>query len=165
MTTKHYAESHHLPRYKAPITISVTPVISAAVLYTTGDAVGGLLTFANAADVFHGTGTIKAVNVIDKDSEEDALELHLFNRSVTVADNNAAVAYSDADLAFYVGRVDIGTGDYTTFAANSAAHVVADIPFNLAALGTGLFGQLVVRGGPTYTAVNDIIVQLVVMRD
>ena len=164
MTTIHYPSSANFSRLKAPITISVTPTIGTG-LYTTADSVGGLLTFANAADVEYGTGVIKAVNLIDKDSEEDAYELHLFNRSVTVAADHDPVAFSDADLAYYVGRIDIATGDYTTFAANSAAHTTADLPFNLADAGTSLFGNLVVRGGPTYTATSDLIITLVIQQD
>ena len=151
-------------RSKLISTSVVTPVISTGI-YTTADAVGGLMTFINSADKIVGSGTIKGVVLIDNDSEEDVMELHLYNQTITATADKDAIAVTDADLANYVGRIDIAAADYAAFAANSVAHVAVDLPFNLVAGGTSLFGQSVVRGAPTYTAVTDIVVKLVIVQD
>ena len=171
MTTEHQSiltsdADIHPPRNKAPITIVQTPTVTAAGAYTAGDAVGGLLTFANAGDASYSSGVIDAVIVIDKDSEDVALELHLFNVTFTATADNAAFDPSDADLANYIGYIEIGTGDYTAFNDNSVACVKnQNLQFNLVDAGTSLFGQLVTRGTPTYTATTDITVKVVIQQD
>lgn len=141
--------------------ISVTPTISAASIYASGDAVGGLLTFANAARVSGGTVTITAALIIDKDQELAPLELVLFDRTFTNTADNGVFAPSDADLANYIGVVKIS--DYANFSTNSVA--VRECRLTATLNGTSLFGQLVVRGTPTYTATSDIIVIVQVVQD
>ncbi len=154
----------HRYRNKLPVTISLTPTIGTGI-YTTADVVGGLLTFAGAADKKTGSGTIKAAILIDNDSEEDTYELHLYNQTFTSADDHDAVTVTDADLKKYVGRIDFTAANYVAFATNSVDHMDVDLPFTLPIGGTSLFGNLVVRGGPTYTATTDITVKLVIVQD
>jgi hypothetical protein len=153
-------------RVKVPTTVSVTPVITAAGIYAAGDALGGLLTFADAADSDYGSGVIEAFVVIDKDQEMDGLELHLFNQTFTATADNAAFDPSDADMANWIGFIEVVAGDYADFADNSAAILRnQNLPFNLVADGTSLFGQLVTRATPTYTATSDITVKLIIQQD
>ena len=152
------------PRYKRS-RLSVTPTISAAAIYASGDAVGGIMTFSNAARATGGSGVIRGVTVIDKDSELAALELVLFDQTIagTVTDNSAFDP-TDADLANVIGWVKIvATTGYLAFADNSAAFVQAEIPY--VCNGTSLFGALVTRGTPTYTATTDLTVILTVELD
>ena len=153
-------------RVKVPTTISVTPAISAAGIYAAGDALGGLLTFANAADSDYGSGVIQALVVIDNDQEMDGLELHLFNQAFTPTANNAPFDPTDADLENWIGFLEVAAGDYADLNDNSAAILRnQNLPFNLVSGGTSLFGQLVTRATPTYTAVDDIIVKLIIQQD
>jgi hypothetical protein len=147
-------------------TISVTPVVTAAGAYTAGDALGGLLTFANAAEKGRGSGVVQTVILIDNDVEEDATELHLFNQTFTATADNAAFDPSDADLANYVGSINVSAGSYTAFTDNSVATVNnAGLAFELVSGGTSLFGQLVTRGTPTYAATDDVTVKITVLQD
>lgn len=146
------------------VRISATPTISAAGIYAAKDAIGGILTFANAARWSGGTGTIQAVTLVDKDQELANIDLVLFDQTIagTVTDN-AAFDPTDADLSNVQGWVAIGSGMYADFSDNSVAHVPVNIPYRCAA--TSLFGALVSRGTPTYTATSDIVVILTVAQD
>ena len=149
-----------------PVTLTVIPTITAAGIYAAGDAVGGLMEFTNAVGDSRESGVIQAFIIIDDDKESDIMELHLFNQTFSATTDNAAFAPSDDDLENYIGYVECIVADYTDFADNSTAVTKnINLPFNLVADGTSLFGQLVTRGTPTYTAVDDLTIKLVVLQD
>lgn len=151
-----------------PIDIVQTPTISAAGIYAAGDALGALLTFANAARVAGGGGTITKIVITDEDQELAPVELHLFDQTFGATADNAPWDPSDADMANYIGYVDVAATDYADFVDNSAAAKASGLrmPFDydLVAAGTSLFGQLVVRSTPTYTAEDDITIKITVRR-
>jgi hypothetical protein len=141
---------------------SVTPTISAASVYASGDAVGGLLTFANAARFSGGGLWLRQVVILDKDQERAPMDLALFDRTFTATADNSAFDPSDADLANLLTVVPIS--DYSNFNANAVGvSTVLDIPLLLN--GTSLFGQLITRGTPTYTTTTDIIVTALLVQE
>lgn len=147
------------PRYYRK-RISVTPTISNAAIYAAKDAVGGIMTFANAARSSAGSGVIRAVTVKDLGQQMAALDLILFDQTIggTVTDN-AAFDPLDADLANVIGWVSIAaTTGYKDFNDNSVAFAQCEIPY--VCNGTSLFGALVARGTPTYTSTADLTVVL-----
>ena len=156
-------ESRYRLRKALTVVVTDTPTITAGI-YSANDAVGGLITFTNAVSPDLRTGTIQAFILIDDGLQSDATELHLFDRAFTPTADNAAFAPSDADLLNHLGYVELATGDYTDFATNSVGFVKNQkLPFVLN--GTSLFGQLVTRGTPTYTATDDLTVKLVIIQD
>jgi hypothetical protein len=148
------------------VRISVTPTIDTAA-YTTGDCIGGLMTFSNAVRISGGSGIIQSVLVLDKtQAQRAAIDLLFFDRSVTWAGNNAAVAMSDADMAYCLGVIPIGP--YNTAwpgtPANSFSTLInVGLPFILS--GTDLFVGAVVRGTPTYVAASDLVFTLGILQD
>ena len=145
------------------IRIQVTPTISAAAIYAAGDAVGGLLTFANAARVTGGSGVIKNVLLIDDAGQDAALELWLFNATFTAMADNAAWAPSEADLRKLICVIPTSDGAYYAAGTPSVCDIECARAYNVT--GTSLFGQLVTRGAPTYTATDDISVSISLMQD
>jgi len=147
------------------IQITITPTISTGI-YAAGDALGGLLTFANAVRSVGGSGIVTKVVIIDRDQERAATDLVLFNQTFTPTADNAAFDPSDADLANCIGYIDVAATDYANFVDNSVAAKSSGLrmPFPITLVGTSLFGQMVTRGTPTYTAVNDITVKLTIER-
>ena len=144
-------------------TIPQTPTISASTIYAAGDAVGGLLTFVNAARVSAGGGVIKSMIIVDDDQEAGALELWLFNQTFTATADNAAFDPSEADLENLVGVITTNDGTWFDTANQSVADVEASRRYDLT--GTSLFGQLVTRGTQTYTAVDDLTVKIGLLQD
>ncbi len=147
------------------VRVPVTPTISVTI-YAAGDAVGGLLTFTNAARYTGGGGIIQGVTLIDKDQERVAMQLILFNQSFSVTADNSPFNPSDADLANHIAAINIATAstDYFNFATNSVTFKEVNIPF-VASGGTSIFGQLVTQGTPTFTTTSDLIVILDLYRE
>lgn len=135
-------------RRPASVVVSATPTLD-TVAYASGDSLHtAVISFANAVRLSGGTGRIRKVVVIDKDLQSMAGELWIFSATVTPAAANAAHSISDADAALCVGVIPFGT--YYASALNSISIANVDVPISCAA--TTLFGILVTRGTPTYTA-------------
>ena len=146
------------------ITVSVVPVITAGA-YAIGRAVGGLLTFTNATLGADRQAVIKSCALIDLGQQEAALDLVLFDRTFTATADNVAFDPTDADLANYIGMLHILPEHYTRFVDNSVA-ILRDIAlYCTSALDGNLYGQLVVRGMPTYASVSDLRLRLTTKRD
>lgn len=142
------------------VVVSATPTLDTAI-YASGDSLHtAVISFANAVRVAGGTGTIKKMVVIDKDVQSIALELWLFSATVTPAAANAAHSISDADAALCIGVIASGT--YYASALNSISVASPSLPITCAA--TTLFGILVTRGTPTYTA-SGLTVALQIAQD
>ncbi len=140
-----------------------TPVISAAAIYASGDAVGTKLEFENVVSAFQPSGRIVGAVIIDRDKESDLLNLVLFDQDFTETADNSPMDPSDADLAHVVAIVPFPAANYVDLNDNSVGHAgTLDVPFVLAAGGTSLYGQLVSGATPTYTAVGDLTVRLFV---
>lgn len=139
--------------------VAQTPTISTSI-YAAGDAVGGLLTFANCARASGLPFLLRSVVIVDADKENAVLNLALFDRTFTISADNAAFDPTDADLANHVGTVPIVAADYGSFSDNSAAtKIVPEGGLLVVPNGTDLFGQLyLVSGTPTYTATSDLTV-------
>ena len=148
------------------VRISVTPTIDTNI-YTSGDCIGGLMTFSNAARISGGSGIIQSILVKDNtQAQRAAMDLLFFDRSVTVAGNNSPVAMSDSDMAFCLGVVPIGP--YNTAWPGTPLNSISTLlnvglPFVLN--GTDLFVQAVVRGTPTYAAASDLTFILGILQD
>lgn len=140
------------------VTVSQTPTITAGA-YTAKDAVGGLLTFANAVRISGGKAVINSVTIIDKSQQAAGLELWLFNQTFTATADNAAFDPSDADLANAVGVIPISSVDYYLATDNELATVRnAGLQYQLT--GTSLYGQLKCTGTPTYESTSDLTIVL-----
>ena len=142
----------------------VTPTVSTSA-YTAGDAVGGLLTFANAVRASGGTCYLESAVLHDKAKQAAAAyELWLFDRTFTSTADNAAFDPSDADLLNCLGVIKFNSADGTLTSTTATIYTwpqtVATREFPLVLNGTDLFGQLVTRGTPTLGSTTDIVVTL-----
>lgn len=136
-----------------------TPTIQAA-SYVTGNAIGGLLTFSNAAN--GGFAKLLSAVVLDKANQKIACDLLLFSQTFTATSDKSAIAISAADLANMIGVISFSTGDWVSAAASTNA-IATKYNLNLAAIGAidnNLYGQLVARGSATYVSTSDITVKV-----
>ena len=140
------------------ITITQTPTLSTAA-YTAGDAVGGLLTFANAALDTGGGGIINSVVLIDDSGQDDDMELWLFDTAITAIADAAAWALTEAQLHTLITIVKLTSAGWAA-SGTPSANVTAIFGQRYYCTGKNLYGQLVCRGTPTFTAVDDITVRL-----
>lgn len=150
------------------IVIAQTPTITAGA-YSAGDAVGGKLTFSDASSPGTNSGRVTGVTIIDDAGQDAATELWLFDQNFTPIADNAAAAFSEADLENLVGIIAIAAADYKASGTPSAAYVESKLDFQLPdgtpTTASPLYGQLVTRGTPTYAATDDITVKIHVVKD
>ena len=144
------------------VVVSATPTITAGA-YTAGKAVGGLLTFSNAARASGKPIEIVGARILDKAANTTAnsvYELYLFDRTFTASADAATFTPSDSDAANgYEVLAFAATDAYVTGANTWNRWSNARRPIILPN-GTDLFGQLVTRTTPTYGATSDIVVSL-----
>lgn len=145
-------------------TITQTPTITAGA-YSIGDAVGGLLTFADAALGNGREAEIKTLVIVDRGQQEVALDLVLFDRTFTATVDNAAFDPTDADLANTIGMIPVLPEHYTRFVDNSLAMIRPVGLYFTTGANANIYGQLVVRGIPTYASTGDLTVKLTVKRN
>lgn len=130
------------------ITVASAGLTTATTAYTDGDTLGTILTFLGSGNpaglVIMSADLIDAANIIG------AVDLFLWDRSVTqAADNAAGPAVSDADALFCEGVIEF---PYPKLAGNNRiAHIDSlAIPVKPNVAGTGFFGTLVTRSGHTF---------------
>jgi hypothetical protein len=138
--------------------ISVTPTITSA--YSSGDVLGGKLTFAGAAKLGGGGGTVTSVVVTSKIAWAN-LDLVLFDSDCTVPADNAAATLNAADVGKVIGVYNFTAG--TAIGTPSAASSGTQLGFQAGAAGA-IYGMLITRGTPTYTA-GDLTVTITVVPD
>lgn len=153
-----------LPTPAEGITIALTPTVTAGA-YTAGEAVGGLLTFANAARTSGAGGLIKSLVLIDDAGQDAELELWLFDRTFTAIADNAAWTPSEADLENLIAVISTVDSAQGWLAAGTPSAIDIEISKRYDLAGTSLFGQLVTRGTPTLAATDDVTVKLGLLQD
>lgn len=144
------------------ITISQTPTITAGA-YAANDAVGGLLTFANAGRGVGLGGVIKNCIILDDAGQDAEMELWLFDRTFTAMADNAPWDPSQADLRNLIAIISTVDGAWFAAGTESAARIEVSQRYDV--LGTSLFGQLVNRGTPTFAATDDVTVRIMLLQD
>jgi len=140
------------------VVVTVTPTLTVAGAYISGDYVGtsgvaGVI--ADAARAVGKGGVIQSVSVVDGDLQSVAGELWIFDTAVTPPDDNAAWSISDAHAATIVPGCPIPIDTYYASALNSIAPERAlGIVYECLADSTDLYFCWVTRGAPTYVSGN-----------
>lgn len=120
--------------------------------YADGDQVSTLQTLPLMQGSFE--GTIASVTVLSKTQDKAVLDFFIFDRSVTVAADNAAASITDADMEFCLGVISVAVADYDDIGStNSIATVVpaAGLPVK-ANVAPNLYVAIVIRTAITYAA-------------
>lgn len=136
---------------------------TSATAYEAKDAIGGLMTFANAARVSGGSIHIEGATIVDEDDQAAAVDLVLFRSSITAPTDEAAFDPTDAELLDCIGFIRFAATDYSRFNDNSVAHKDCALTSTLS--GTSLYGVLMAVGTPTYASTSSIHVTLSIVQD
>lgn len=142
----------------------VTPTLDTSA-YATGDQMSTIQQVDISAMKF-GTELI-TITVLDKASQSQALDIFFFEKSVTVAADNAAAAFSDADMEFCLGVVNVLAADYDSAGANNTiatVNLVPSMPLLSFTHGANIWFALVSRGSPTYAA-GSLVLSFVGIQD
>jgi len=156
----------------ATIAITVAQTVTASSAYTAGNAVGGLITFSNAARASGAAGTpgtgglVQSVVVSSKTAQSSQMDLILFNANPsgsTCTDKTAVdVVAADFDKIVGIAHVTDWTALGSTRSAGQAQSLA--MPYALVSA-TALYGCLVTRGTPTFGSTSDITVSLRAIRN
>ena len=145
------------------VKVYATPTVSTSA-YASGDAMGGLLVFANVARVSAGSGLLQSVTLNFKSAQTSATDFVWCddNPTGTTVTDNAAVAVAVADynkcrVIHVTDCVNLGTPSVCS--ADNLA-----LPFSLTSGTTGR-GFLVTRGTPTLASTSDVEVALRILRN
>lgn len=144
------------------IRAAATPVVTSGSAYATGNAVGGLLTFASMARVNGQGGVLQSAVLRDKNGNNVSYDLFLFDSAPAAPTDKTAYALG-TDLAkcigsvSFVGIVQAGTPGLVTAVGLGLAYRIGS--------GTTLYGVLVARGAPTFASTADVSVELVALPD
>ncbi len=149
--------------------LQVTPTVSTSPAYTAGDCVGGIQTLTAAARANGGSGIVQAIIVLDKtQAQRPTLELLFFDVSPTSAGDNAAVAFSDADMANCIGVVGVSAWNnaWPGTPLNSLSTMIGvGLPFKCASGDSNLYVQAVTRSTPTFVSTSDLIFTYQIFQD
>jgi len=140
----------------AGLTTSVTA-------YTSGDSVGTEFVFAltPATTLSSGRGVILGASIIDEGNVLAACDLAIFNAASTPAADNAANAWSDANIRNFVGVIKFATADVNASANNRFASALLGSPLPFEAPTGSLYGSLITRSAnAVFTAVTDVTLSL-----
>jgi hypothetical protein len=129
------------------ISVASAGLTIATTAYTAGDQMGTIFTLPNAARVSGGSGIITGVKLIDAADVIGPVDVMFFDRSVTLAADNAAFAISDADALFIVGLAQL-SGAFDIGNNRLAQQIPAAIPYTCN--GTSLFAAVITRSGHTF---------------
>jgi hypothetical protein len=144
--------------------VSVAPTVTASA-YSTGNCLGGLMTFASMLDAAL-TGTLQSIQVVSKSALTCGLKLYLFNANPTGSTftDKAAPSIAAADITKLVGvytlsQADSGLGTHTIWVLDAIGKTVS------VASGSTLYALLTVQGTPTPASTSDITATLSVLKD
>lgn len=146
-------------------TVCTTPTVTASSAYSSGNSVGGLLTFAGLFRTGVNSGTLATVRVLDNAAQGmnyDFIPVSAALTGGTVTDKTA-VTITDANLAAGLILPFAQVVTHKAFADNGFGQFTGGIP--LVSTDTSLRGILVVNGAPTYAATSDITVCVTVWQD
>lgn len=146
------------------VTATSAGLTTATTAYTAGDQLGTELSFTTTARFSAGGLQVVSGVLVDKADITGAVDLFLFESTVTPAADNAANAWSDADMAKCVGVISFPQPFDS--ANNRVAVAVGGLPLVIQPGVTTLFGHLVTRSAHTFFgAVTDLVVRLGIIAD
>lgn len=145
------------------ITVSTTPA------YSSGDAIGGKITFTNAFRIATAgaTAVVESLMVLDRANQKPAFNLIIFDSDPSAATitDNAAFAYSTDDLKV-LGRIPVATTDYVTYNSKAIATIRGiGLVVTAAGASSSLWGAIVTTSTPTFAATTDFQIRLGLLRD
>lgn len=138
------------------ISTASSGLTTATTAYTDGDILGAEMQFDMGTNTY---GIVLGAQVVDKADITGAVDLFLFDRSVTFGTDNAAPSISDADALFSLGYIEL---PYPKDLGGVRVSSIDSLSLPVKANASGIiYGRLVTRSGHTFFgAATDIQVNL-----
>lgn len=148
------------------VTLTSTPTVQAAA-YATGNAVGGLITLANATR-YQASGIIQSVATSFVSGVVPNVDVILFSANPTgsTITDKTQIAIATADLTKVVAVIHLT--DSTLLGTSAPSYVQAlqqAVPFQVTANTTTLYAAVVMRSAATLTSTTDMTLALRILQD
>lgn len=145
------------------LTVTSAGLTTASTAYAVGDQMGTEITVASAVRAARGLVVQSAV-AVDKAKVMGAFDLLVFQAATTPAADNAANAWSDADMLNLLGVIHFTD---VMLSANNYEVMATNLPVVLKpSSGTSLYFDFVTRTANSFFgAVGDLVVNLGITRD
>lgn len=144
--------------------ITVAPTVTASAAYTSGNDVGGLLTFNNAVRASGHGGVLQTCLLRDTSGQNVSYNMFLFDQtpSNTTVTDKTAVSIAAADLPKVVLPVVAFSGLTQAGTPGVIGAGALNYGFKLST-GTTLFGILQVVGAPTYATTTAVTIDCTIL--
>lgn len=132
---------------------SKTSATGTLVAYSSGQAIGGKMTFANAGNLY-GDGMLGPILVAINTAAAADMDLMLYDSDFTAVADHATFAEQAADIDKSIGIVTLVAADFRLVGTNAYRATLLDYPliYNTGGVSGGsLYGQLVARAALTLT--------------
>lgn len=146
---------------------SVTPTVTASSAYTTGNIVGGLMTFTNAFATGATSGVLQSIVIRSKSVQTATFKLYVFSQQPTNTTwtDKTAPSINSLDLPYLIdyfifAAPDSGLGTMTIYTQDGLGKSLVNTAGT-----TSLWAVLVVVGTPTFSSTSDISVTLGILQD
>ena len=128
-------------------TCTSSGLTTATTAYSVNDQAGAIMEMTGVVASSGDEALLTSITLLDKSALVNSIDVYFFDRSITVASDNAAASFADADVDDYVGQVVMSfnpgykheTAANSQFTVSGLSHVVK--PGNS---GTSLFVALVI---------------------
>lgn len=143
--------------------IYLTPAVTASSAYSTGQVIGGLLTFQGTQ-----AGIVVDAAVLEIDQQSVVMELWLFNAKPSVIADKGTFTLSDADYAKQAGYISFPTANIASDTNGSVHYVAAQGVAVRGPIVNGqgtFYGYLVNRGTPTWSTTSSVTVKVGMLSD
>lgn len=137
--------------------IKVAQTVSTSPAYSSGDAIGGKITLANAVRVSGGISILANIHLTDRANQKPTGNIFLFDADPSAATitDNAGFVFSTDDLKV-VATVPVASTDWVTTNSKATANLSGLARMVQAASGTTLYAAFVSTSTPTFAATTDL---------
>jgi hypothetical protein len=127
--------------------------------YTAADVLAATQELPNAVKMNDGGAFLESLTVIDKDDQGAAFDVYVMDANVSMGSENSAPNISDANAESILGKIAVGTGDYSDLGGVKVATIKnLHIPIQSASGGASIYVAAVNGAGtPTYTAAGIVL--------
>lgn len=147
-------------------TPQVTPPVTINSAYSSGQVIGGMLTFGNALRA--SSGVISNITIVDKDAQASALNIYIFGAAPATSYPDKSVFTMNAtDAANCIGAYSILSGS-SGWVQGGGVSVATISPLALAVasdIQKTLWMLIVSAGTPTFTSASAMITTMGILQD
>lgn len=137
-------------RATARLAAASSGLTTASTAYSANDQLGAIIEVTSAVATSGGFAVISGAVLLDKAAVVGAVSCYMFDRSVTVASDNAAATFSDSDMEHCLGIIEFPPPTYPSASPPNGLAQVEPLAAPIKSNATSLWCALVTRTAHTF---------------